>query len=384
MEPRSALKLTGRRFRLSRLFRLVAAEQLTSAELKELAVEPGTELAAVLLPTVPFLSVKGICINTVGLLESFRNPNFLPQVPKEMGQDLLAQLVLDSVLEVEHEGGFVSGALAGESFLFDTGCESIDTCVSACLSRQALRYADALGISDPGMLSSRLYSFNRIPLSPSWIRRLEIPESIEFWLGLNRQQSSPAEFLSDWTAVPAPPDNPSWRFFCRDDHSASGPFKLYINVHADFLREAIRVALPVLSEAGFGSFKICGELAGLLRPDKFVAYAPSRDAIDSASPALLSRLRGMPAQVVPFTAAIDDDGLLSWGIDPPRSERLSTRQGKSWRRWLTDKLAVSLIAARGVRATNPVRFAMQRLTFDGVDVNSWAPNSLTWLKEARS
>jgi hypothetical protein len=89
----------------------------------------------------------------------------------------------------------------------------------------------------------------------------------------------------------------------------------------------------------------------------------------------------MPAQAVPFTAGIDDDGLLSWGVDPPRSELLSSWQGTSWRRWITDTLAVALVAARAGGARELLRFALQRITLDGVDVNSWTPDGIAWARE---
>jgi hypothetical protein len=88
----------------------------------------------------------------------------------------------------------------------------------------------------------------------------------------------------------------------------------------------------------------------------------------------------MPAQAVPFTGAIDDDGLVSWGMDPPRTERVSFYQGTSWRHWITDKLAVALIAGRAGGASSPSRFALQRVALEGIDVNSWTPNEVAWAK----
>src|SRR5205823_13789071 len=65
----------------------------------------------------------------------------------------------------------------------------------------------------------------------------------------------------------------------------------------------------------------------------------SREQLDRAAAAVLARLDGCPAHGVPFTAGIDAAGLLSWGIDPPDTERVLSWMGReSWRLWLATKL----------------------------------------------
>jgi hypothetical protein len=317
-------------------------------------------------------------------LESLRVPSTLSRANRDAVSaepNLVARLVLDSVLEIEHDGHFLSGAQAAEVLQLAPVNEFTDTRAPAQVSRDALRYAEALGLSDPPALSMRLYFYNRVPISPCWTHRIGTPEGLTSWVGIEAVAPLRAQFTRGWEEVPPPPDNPGWRHFRHSGHVRGGRFKLYINPRADFLREAIEATLPTLSENGFGAFKVGRDLNGLLRPDKFVAYAASRKQIDSVAQALLSKLRGMPAQAVPFTAGIDDDGLLSWGVDPPRSELLSSWQGTSWRRWITDTLAVALVAARAGGARELLRFALQRITLDGVDVNSWTPDGIAWARE---
>jgi len=139
-----------------------------------------------------------------------------------------------------------------------------------------------------------------------------------------------------------------------------------------------------------GQWKIGADLAGLLRPDKIVAYFPDFDALARAAQILCERLDGLPAHGVPFTAEIGGGGLLSWGMDPPRDEALPWSGPESWRIWLANRLARALLDARaqtGTVETDPAplnpplapwRFAVERLRLEGVDTDSWTPGALVF------
>jgi hypothetical protein len=131
--------------------------------------------------------------------------------------------------------------------------------------------------------------------------------------------------------------------------------------------------------------KIGMDAAGLLRPDKIVAYFGSREDLDTAARELANELQGCPAHGVPFTAGIDDDGLLSWGIDPPESERpLSWLDRESWRLWIAKSLGAALALAKGAarplaqQVVEPWRFAVERVRRHGVDVDTWTPADTLW------
>jgi hypothetical protein len=377
----AATELLGRRFRASSLYRLVAMEDLSSAERDRLGVlAPTSEFSAVLLPNVPGLSAKAVCGNTVKLLHTFRvastlTPRLQPDI--EADPDLLTKLVLDSVLEVEHEGHFVGGAQAVQLFRLkpiDQGYQN----ATARLSGEALSYGETLALRDATALSTRLYQYNCIPVSPRWTRQIGTEEILAEWMGLGQSSPTTLRLKRDWTEVAESSTNSVWRRFRRNSSLAGTPFKLYLNPHPDFFREALDAAIPAFAQYGFRSFKLGRQLQSVLRPDKLVAYAHSRSQIDSAARAILRRLRGMPAQAVPFTAGVDEDGLVSWGMDPPQSERVSRWQGSSWRKWITDRLAVALIAAREEGAQSAQGFALSRLALEGVDPASWAPSDVEW------
>ncbi len=73
--------------------------------------------------------------------------------------------------------------------------------------------------------------------------------------------------------------------------------------------------------------------------------------------------------------------MLSWGVDPPDEEQMLPWMGReSWRLWVTNRLAVALIAAGTNKEANlePWQFALRRLQFEGVDTRSWTPAGSDW------
>jgi hypothetical protein len=166
--------------------------------------------------------------------------------------------------------------------------------------------------------------------------------------------------------------------------AASGAtWKLYVSPAPETLADGFGRILDALAAARTPQFKIGADAAGLLRPDKMVAYFPSFERLAAAAEALTERLGGTPAQGVPFTSEIAGDGLLSWGVDPPAESSNQWSGRESWRLWLTHRLAVALLAGKlagkssaknaEVAGVEPWRFALERLRLEGVDTDSWTP-----------
>ena len=58
---------------------------------------------------------------------------------------------------------------------------------------------------------------------------------------------------------------------------------------------------------------------------------------------------------------------------------LGWQERESWRLWVTNRLAVALVAARrDGAAVEPWRYALARAELDGVDVATWAPRGDPW------
>jgi hypothetical protein len=129
------------------------------------------------------------------------------------------------------------------------------------------------------------------------------------------------------------------------------------------------------------SFKLGKDLHGLCRPDKFVIYFAAVEDLLETAESFKGQVLGCPSQGVPFTSAITDDGLLSWGIDPPRSAQTPLAgYRESWRLWLTNRLASALRMAQVETShhVEPWQFALQRIELEGVDSKTWMPVDVRW------
>ncbi len=158
----------------------------------------------------------------------------------------------------------------------------------------------------------------------------------------------------------------------------SATWKLYVSPAPEALAASFGAVLEALAAGRAAQFKIGAGAGGLLRPDKIVAYFPDFERLAAAAEAVSSRLAGVPAQGVPFTSEIGGDGLLSWGMDPPVSERGAWGGRESWRLWLTHRLARALLAARAAETPEPWHFALERVRLEGVDTGSWTPAASLW------
>ena len=326
-------------------------------------------------------NLKAVDRDTALLFLTLRQPGPLPAYVRRMsGEDAagtVARLVADGVLEVATGGGFVSGAAAFD-LLWEEGDEGGKGGRLAALSIAALRYGQVLRIDDPVRLSLRLYGYNRRPLTPAWKRLLPDAEAVERHLGI-AAGGPHRRLLAGWT--PTGPSNSwlSWRRQGNDSagRSAGGTWKLYVSPEPETLAEdfgrLFGEILDALAAARTPQLKVGADAAGLLRPDKIVAYYPSFERLAAAADALAERLAGTPAQGVPFTSEIAGGGLLSWGVDPPPEG--SWTGGESWRLWLTHRLATALLAGKGSSGIEPWRFALERLRLEGVDTGSWTPGA---------
>jgi hypothetical protein len=380
-----AVPLLVRRYRLSPSFDVVRQKDLRTDDFQRLSsIRFGSEFASFILPNEPGLSAKAVSADMGTLLASLRSPSELPpaaRVEFEKDHASLQRLVMDSVLEVESEGRFLSGVEAAVVLGVKIPNSRLHSRQSR-LSIEALRYGQALHLTDGPVLAARLYLYNSMPVSPRWTRLLGSETDVRKYIGLDRSSSTRRLLDRSWKAGVAP-GAPGWVIWrLRPSPPEGCRFKLYISPRCEHLGLALRASVPILTEMEIPAFKVGRDAHGVLRPDKFVVYAPTRSLLQQAQTALSTALRGLEAQGVPFTAPVDPDGLISWGIDPPQSESLSRTHTTSWRRWLTERLAVAILAAKRSSPSpgcpEPWRFALARLGLDGVDVENWLPTGAVW------
>lgn len=297
----------------------------------------------------------------------------------------VAQLVLDGVLEIELEGGFVSGAAALPALGFNPGSRATGRLHD--LTREALRYGETLRLESAEDLASCLYSYGSVPISPAWSRRLEDSDDVLDFLGAAPGTTLHRDLSSSFTHTPAQ-EAGAWMSWAKPSSRSPGPsepiYKLYISPRPEDLPHTFRELVSILSTRNALQFKVGASALGILRPDKAVAYFETAEALHDAAEALAARLESVAPQGVPFSSEIAAGGLLSWGMDPPRNARaLSWQQRDSWRLWVVRRLAQAIITAQRDSASDVSAsdYAVERVRLDGVDVDAWTPANSTWWQQ---
>jgi hypothetical protein len=337
------------------------------------------------------LAIKSISRDIARLLLELQRPGRLPNhVRVTLGdryEQVVGALVLDGVFEVEQNGVFVSGPHACSPGVLE--CEgSAGAGIIADLSIDALKYAQALEIADITKLSARIYFYNRLPVSSRWKQRFPTEGAVVEYLGIRSHRPTRELLEHSWSSVASTsPFFKGWMMWKsrNAEHRLprNGPrFKLYVSPQCEVAREAFEGTVEILSESTAAQFKVGNDVYGLLRPDKIVAYFSGLPDLEEVAKSLAQRLVGVPPHGVPFTAEIAGDGLISWGIDPPRDQQvLAWQERESWRLWITNQLATGLLMARGYEPgpVEPWQFALECLRLRGVDTRFWRPlGDLGW------
>lgn len=286
----------------------------------------------------------------------------------------LERLVLDRVLELRAEGRWVSGARAVSRFGLAEPAPTPDDHVGR-ISHDALLYGQTLRTAGVTTLAQRLYFFNRRPLSASWQHRFPSRDAVSHALGLSRGGSARRRLAPDHTLI----EGPSWFRVQRRGAPSSAQYrhKLYVSPTPETLPEVFQTALQALVAHPRCTFKVAATTAGLLRPDKFLAYFATAAEAMQMGLQLQRTLDGAPVHGVPFTTSIGMNGLVSRGLDPPGSEGVGAA---SWRSWLCETLATALVIWRAspTDGCEPWQFALHRIALAGVDPRTWRPLDVGW------
>ncbi len=365
-------------------YELVLLDRLSEADRD--ALEGEQELYGILRPRPgadlqPRTASADTALLFLTLTQAARLPSYVRTRLGANTERAIARLVLDCVLEIEHDGELLSGARAGDALL--AGSSSGGQGRIGELSLAALRYGQelaALGVTQMS-LAARLYGYGRRPITAALGERLPSVAAIEEHLGIDALGGSRALLDADWIEVVGEPGAMgrywrTWhaRWASSGDGRWDGGYKLYVSPSLDALGEALASVAGSLAGAhGVRAFKVAERLDGLCRPDKLVIYFDRLEDLQAGASRLREDLAGAPAHGVPFTAAITSDGLLSWGADPP----LLDGARASWRQWVTERLAEYLEAASGSEI-EPWQFALRRLRLAGIDSDSWVASNGMW------
>jgi hypothetical protein len=368
------------RFRTSPCIELKLLGELEPAQREPfLELERDPDFYGLLIAKPPLtMNLKSVVRSTATLLQSLIAPSHLDAAAID---DDVVDLVLDGILEIEHGDDFISGADA-LSLVCPPREATPTRDAAARLSHDALLHAQDLETNDAQTLTAALYFFNRIPLTPFWRARFADADAILAHLGADRGTLR-ALLEREWIASRRMAGWLTWSTKSPSRRTPeSGTYKLYISPRPERMRDAFDVVVRVLADYPGTPFKIGNGAAGMLRPDQMVAYFPTREELNEVADVLRRELAGCDAHGVPFSAGLDDTGLLSWGVDPPDADRaLQWLRRESWRFWVAQRLgaAVSIAKiARGAAAIEPWRFAIERVRRHGVDVDTWTPSATLW------
>src|SRR6476469_5693406 len=180
--------LAARSFRAGAGYELVAYDRLAPEEAVVLAeLRANADFYGILRPVAGSgRTIRAVDRDTALLWLGARSPGALPffvwEGPRESAHRRVAQLVLDGVLEVEHDGTFVSGARALPAIV-DRSPE-VEGGRASELALAALRHGQMLELRDPAVLAARLYRHGAIPLSPRWVRRAGDTAQTRHFLGI--------------------------------------------------------------------------------------------------------------------------------------------------------------------------------------------------------
>ena len=238
------------------------------------------------------------------------------------------------------------------------------------LSLQGLRQAQELSGRSVDDIALRLYRWNRLPTAamrrieaePMRVRAIAARAAGVTWINDAPSQSSGPWSFWRPRGEPLKPTGRCW--------------KVYVSPAPVHLAEAVYATLKAASGLPVVSLKYSADAAGMLRPDKLVVHLETFEAVVVLASRLIETLEGCPVHGVPFTAELGGDGLVSFGCDPPPGSDAASRGG-SWRMWVTQTLALGLIAPRAA-SQEPWEHALDEARRAGVDPATWAPKGDLW------
>jgi hypothetical protein len=366
--------------RVNPAYQLVAAAELGQRHREALGdVVEQPAFAAVLIASIESgLPDKVLDSASVDLLEAVVGAG---QSKHELRDDDQLRLLYDYVLVGEFDDGWFGGPSAFDR-LADPVVARPDTHdhPNDVLTGRSISYLDSiarLGLTDVERICTRLYCAGRIPLSSRWTSAYPDETAVLALFGTSLVDDG-------WRQAISVEQAGGWLLFHRDDSRTDSrtvdfPYKLYVSPHPAVLSEVIPVIVRSASSAGASRFKIGADAVGVLRPDKMVFYLTSADELSAVAAAVGHAIHGTTAHGVPFSAALSDDGLLSWGGDPPIEEGPIGSSRESWRLSVCRRLAEGLRVAVGVefQHASPTDFALARLQLDGVNVSTFTYTRLT-------
>jgi len=389
-------------FRLNPIFKITLVEELTDKQKNAFRrVLTGRKVHSLLhAPREANFTVKALNKPLSEFLEYLREPKKIADLPAdykfELDKDtkqLIVQLVLDGVIEIKFDDSFISGVEAYNKVISPSEPVGIPEKADELgfiqkISRIALDFVLKSPYKHPRDLAWILYNFNRVPMHRK--RRIQLPdeEAVLKFLDLNEdgswdgmpdaikcvepqgdKNSDLAPFFQIWR---------SWKVNGAKLKRDKVNYKVYISPLPDEMPEVFKIVREKIVDAGANSMKTGRVTSAILRPDKLIVYFSNiSDALDFAND-MIGETSQFKGQGVPFSFQLfRGNQLISIGVDPPPKFGLQN----SWRRYVTDKLALAIQGADRANVKDRIKYIRTHMRVFGVDIDEWRTVNKDWTIE---
>lgn len=322
----------------------------------------------------PKIAYKDVAL----LFYYLQQPSALPAFIKDSYDDetnaMIAKLVCEEILSVQTEEGYVCGNKAARWLFKQTTNTPSSRGALSQISDKAIHYAIQYKNVDQAFLATALYTYNLLP-----VPHQEYIADVEKFLAIGFNSMLEKHLLTHWLKY-LPTKEYNWIMWSRKGLPAintrkSCTYKLYISPALSCFPEVFEKTAGILHTTGAQGFKTGADHHGVVRPDKFIIYFSGYAEMKKAADMLKSLLISYTAHGVPFTAALDDKGLVSWGVDPPTEEVIRQLEGGSWRAGVAEKISSAIIQAKANKLDKNATFdfVFQKLFTEGIDPSTWTP-----------
>lgn len=246
-------------------------------------------------------------------------------------------------------------------------------------TRRALTYAWRMCPLEARELGTRLYRYPSSPAAPRFLARFSSLSGVRSQLDICGVDVTAAH--NGWRSQDEAIES-GWLFWSRltdaTEHGSTRPtYKLFVTPKLEQLRAVLHTVAAMAVRTDAMAFKVGAHAYNLLRPDRLIVYFRAPASLETFAAQLSPSLRGLTGCALPFAGNLDEHGLLSWGVDLPMS-RAHNGAPESWRMRVTQHAAAALCAAHETAAAafdaeEAIRFVLQRLALEGIDVTSMTP-----------
>ena len=389
-------------FRLNPIFSITPVEDLTEEQRRNFRrTLSGKGIYSLLhAPREADFTVKALNRPLSEFLENLIEPGTIAGLLEELGEEsdrevrqLIVRFLLDGVLEIRAEGGFISGIEAFNAVMSPSETAAVpavggDRHDLHRLSAAALDFAMRSTYTHSRDIAWILYNFNRMPMNRR--RRRELPDetAVLDFLGLDAEGCWPA--MPD-AIRPVPPERDdegnltpffqvwrSWMIGPRRGGRNKLGYKVYVSALPEETPASFRIVRDRALDAGASSMKTGRVASAMLRCDKLIVYFKSIGPAMEFGREIVRETSSLRGQGVPFTYPVSPESrLVSIGVDPPGKFSIMN----SWRRYVTDKLAVAIQGAHREDADDPSAYIRMNMRLFGIDMDEWRPVSRDWTME---